>query len=283
MWEGMDEPLPQGNWEVIGPSAIPYGEGCQVPREATRADLDRVAADVRGRGAARGRGRLRPRSSCTARTATCCRPSSPRVSNRRTDEYGGSLANRLRFPLEVFDAVRARCPPRSPMTVRISATDWCPTATTEDDAVEIARAFVEHGAAAIDVSTGQVIKDEEPAYGRSLPDPVRGPDPSRGRPAGRGQGHRGRCDLVVRRRQLDPARRPCRPVRARPHPPLRPAVDPAGGRRAGVPGCRGAVAAAVGGGPPQAPHVAHRQGPAAPLAAPGGDDRHRAPEVDAGT
>jgi len=93
------------------------------------------------------------------------------IANRRTDEYGGSLAARLRFPLEVFDAVRAAVPESIPVTVRISAHDWAPDGNTDDDAVEIARAFVEHGAAAIDVSSGQVTKDEQPAFGRSYQTP----------------------------------------------------------------------------------------------------------------
>jgi anthraniloyl-CoA monooxygenase len=91
------------------------------------------------------------------------------LSNQRSDGYGGSLENRLRFPLEVFDAVRSAVP--LPVTVRISATDWAADGNTATDAVEIARAFVSHGAAAIDVSTGQVVKDEKPAYGRSYQTP----------------------------------------------------------------------------------------------------------------
>ena len=93
------------------------------------------------------------------------------LANQRTDEYGGSLENRLRFPLEVFDAVRAAVPSRIPVTVRLSATDWAPDGNTVDDAIEIARAFVQHGVAAIDVSSGQVTKDEKPAFGRSYQTP----------------------------------------------------------------------------------------------------------------
>jgi anthraniloyl-CoA monooxygenase len=93
------------------------------------------------------------------------------LSNRRTDRYGGPLENRLRFPLEVFDAVRAVWPAGRPMTVRISATDWFEGGTDVDDAVAVARAFAEHGADAIDVSTGQVVKEERPAFGRSYQTP----------------------------------------------------------------------------------------------------------------
>lgn len=93
------------------------------------------------------------------------------LTNHRTDAYGGPLENRLRFPLEVFDAVRAVWPDDRPMTVRISATDWAPGGTSAQDAVDIAAAFAAHGADAIDVSTGQVVADETPEYGRSYQTP----------------------------------------------------------------------------------------------------------------
>ncbi|MFD7644496.1 bifunctional salicylyl-CoA 5-hydroxylase/oxidoreductase [Kitasatospora sp. NPDC059795] len=170
MWEGIDEPLPDGNWEVIGPSALPYGPGCHVPREATRDDLDRVVADFEAaarRGAEAGFDLIEVHAAHGYLLSSFLSP----VANRRTDAYGGSLERRLRFPLEVFDAVRRAAPERIPVTVRISATDWLPDGTTEEDAVEIARAFVEHGAAAIDVSSGQVARHERPAYGRSYQTP----------------------------------------------------------------------------------------------------------------
>ncbi|MGZ4782623.1 MAG: bifunctional salicylyl-CoA 5-hydroxylase/oxidoreductase [Oryzihumus sp.] len=170
MWEGMDEPLEEGNWPVIGPSPIPYGEGCHVPREVTRADMDAVVADfvaAARRGVEAGFDLIELHAAHGYLLSSFLSP----VSNRRTDEYGGDVAGRLRFPLEVFDAVRASVPPTIPVTVRISATDWVPDGNTADDAVEIARAFIEHGAAAIDVSSGQVTKDETPAFGRSYQTP----------------------------------------------------------------------------------------------------------------
>jgi anthraniloyl-CoA monooxygenase len=170
MWEGIDEPLEEGNWEVIGPSALPYGEGCHVPRAATRADLDKVVADFVAsarRAVDAGFDLVELHAAHGYLLSSFLSP----VANRRTDEYGGELAGRLRFPLEVFDAVRAVVPERIPVTVRISATDWMPDGNTDDDAVEIARAFIEHGAAAIDVSSGQVSKDEKPAFGRSYQTP----------------------------------------------------------------------------------------------------------------
>ncbi len=170
MWEGMDEPMDSDNWDVIGPSALPYGDGCHLPGEADRDDLDKVVADfvdAARRGVDAGFDLVEIHAAHGYLLSSFLSP----VSNQRTDEYGGSLANRLRFPLEVFDAVRNVVPANIPVTVRISATDWVPDGNTADDAVEIARAFIAHGAAAIDVSTGQVTKDEQPAFGRSYQTP----------------------------------------------------------------------------------------------------------------
>ena len=172
MWEGMDEPLPDGNWETVGPSPLPYGSGSPVPRELTRDDMDRITADfvaAARRGAEAGFDLLELHCAHGYLLSSFLSP----IANQRTDSYGGSLANRLRFPLEVFDAVRAVWPAERPMIVRISATDWADGGNTEHDAVEIARAFIAHGADAIDVSSGQVTADERPAYGRSLPNPAR--------------------------------------------------------------------------------------------------------------
>ncbi|MBF4161425.1 bifunctional salicylyl-CoA 5-hydroxylase/oxidoreductase [Nocardioides acrostichi] len=170
MWEGIDEPLDDANWEVIGPSALPYGPGCHLPREATRADLDTVVADfvaAAHRAVEAGFDLIEVHAAHGYLLSSFLSP----VANRRTDVYGGSLENRLRFPIEVFTAVREAVPARIPVTVRISAVDWMPDGNTDDDAVEIARAFIAAGAAAIDVSSGQVSKDERPAYGRSYQTP----------------------------------------------------------------------------------------------------------------
>ncbi|MEV5710496.1 bifunctional salicylyl-CoA 5-hydroxylase/oxidoreductase [Actinoallomurus sp. NPDC052274] len=170
MWEGVDDPLERGNWEVVGPSPLPYGPGSPVPREVTRADMDEIVADFVAagrRGAEAGFDLLELHCAHGYLLSSFLSP----LSNHRADEYGGSLENRLRFPLEVFDAVRAAWPAERPMSVRISATDWAPDGNTEKDAVEIARAFIAHGADAIDVSSGQVTKDERPAFGRSYQTP----------------------------------------------------------------------------------------------------------------
>ncbi|MFE5024995.1 bifunctional salicylyl-CoA 5-hydroxylase/oxidoreductase [Streptomyces sp. NPDC056656] len=166
MWEGIDDPLPDGNWPLVAASPLPYKPGSQIPHELTRDEL----ADVREqftsaavRAADVGFDLLELHCAHGYLLSGFLSP----LSNHRTDAYGGSLTNRLRFPLEVFDAVREVWPGDRPMTVRISATDWAQGGTDAADAVEIARAFAAHGADAIDVSTGQVVADEKPAYGRS--------------------------------------------------------------------------------------------------------------------
>jgi anthraniloyl-CoA monooxygenase len=170
MWEGMDEPLVEGNWPVVGPSPLPYGPGSPVPRELDRAEMDRIREEfvaAARRGASCGFDLLELHCAHGYLLSSFLSP----LTNHRTDAYGGSVENRLRYPLEVFEAVRAEWPASRPMIVRISATDWAPDGNTEHDAVEIARAFIAAGADAIDVSSGQVTADERPAYGRSYQTP----------------------------------------------------------------------------------------------------------------
>jgi len=170
MWEGMDEPLPEGNWEVSGPSALPYSAASQVPRSLSVAELEEIKSQFAECARAAARAGFDLLELHCAHGYLLSSFLSP-LTNQRTDAYGGSPQRRLRFPLEVFDAVRAVWPAERPMTVRISATDWCPGGIDADQAVEIARAFAEHGAAGIDVSTGQVVSDEQPAFGRSYQTP----------------------------------------------------------------------------------------------------------------
>lgn len=170
MWEGMDEPLDTDNWEVTGPSALAYGDGCHLPREVTRSDMDAIRDEfvaAARRGADAGFDLLELHCAHGYLLSSFLSP----ISNQRTDEYGGSIENRLRFPLEVFDAVRAAWPAERPLTVRISATDWMPDGNDEHDAVAMARAFIAHGADGIDVSSGQIAKEEKPAFGRSYQTP----------------------------------------------------------------------------------------------------------------
>lgn len=169
-WEGYDVPLDEGNWELLAPSAIPFREGMLVPRAMTRADMDRVTADyVRSTELAilAGFDLLELHLAHGYLLSSFLTP----VSNRREDEYGGTLENRMRYPLEVFDAVRAAWPASKPMSVRISATDWVEGGFTGDDAVVLARALKDHGADIIDVSTGMTSPDAQPVYGRMYQTP----------------------------------------------------------------------------------------------------------------
>ncbi|NDZ77672.1 bifunctional salicylyl-CoA 5-hydroxylase/oxidoreductase [Streptomyces sp. SID10853] len=171
MWDGMDEPLPEGNWPLSAASPLPYRPGVsQIPAELDGAGLAAVREEFTAaarRAASAGFDLIELHCAHGYLLSGFLSP----LTNRRTDGYGGSLRGRLRFPLEVFDAVRAEWPGDRPMTVRISAADWAPGGTTPDEAVAIARAFAAHGADAIDVSTGQVVPGEKPAYGRSYQTP----------------------------------------------------------------------------------------------------------------
>jgi anthraniloyl-CoA monooxygenase len=170
-WDGIDQPLPEGNWPLISASPQQYLEGVsQVSRAMTRADMDEVTAQfVASARAADEAGADWLELHC-AHGYLLSSFISP-LTNHRTDEYGGSPANRLRYPLEVFEAVRAVWPAHKPMSVRISAHDWVEGGITPADAVEVARAFKAAGADMIDVSSGQVSKREKPIYGRMFQTP----------------------------------------------------------------------------------------------------------------
>jgi anthraniloyl-CoA monooxygenase len=166
MWEGIDQPLPEGGWPLIAPSETQYLTGIsQTARAMTRAEMDEVreafVASTR-LGAAAGFDWLELHAAHGYLLSAFLSP----LTNRRTDDFGGSLENRLRFPLEVFSAMRAAWPADRPMSVRISAHDWKEGGNTPDDAVAIARAFKAAGADLIDVSAGQVVKGERPVFGR---------------------------------------------------------------------------------------------------------------------
>ena len=170
MWEGIDEPLPEGNWPIVSASPLPYYPHSQVPREMTRADMDATIADyvqAVQRAARAGFDMIELHAAHGYLIASFISP----LTNQRTDEYGGSLQNRLRFPLEVFRAMRKAWPENKPMSVRISATDWQDGGLTGDDAVQVARAFAQAGCDLIDVSTGQTTPDADPIYGRMYQTP----------------------------------------------------------------------------------------------------------------
>jgi len=170
-WEGMDEPLPADNWPLIAASDVPWDAGNQVPRPMTRADMDRVrdqfvAATRRAIDA--GFDMVEMHAAHGYLLSSFITP----LQNRRDDDYGGSLENRLRYPLEVFAAMRDAWPAGRPMSVRISASDWMgPAGVTPDEAVEIARAFQAAGADLIDVSAGQTWAAARPVYGRMFQTP----------------------------------------------------------------------------------------------------------------
>ncbi|NRG19339.1 bifunctional salicylyl-CoA 5-hydroxylase/oxidoreductase [Rhizobiales bacterium] len=171
MWEGMDQPLPQDEaWPIISASALPYYPESQVPREMTREDMDRVKGEfvaAAKRGIACGFDMLELHSAHGYLLASFLSP----VTNQRTDEYGGPIENRLRYPLEVFKALREVWPDDKPMSVRISATDWIEGGITGDDAVKIAQAFADAGADLVDCSTGQTAPESAPVYGRMFQTP----------------------------------------------------------------------------------------------------------------
>lgn len=170
MWDGMDRPLADGAWDIVSASPLPYYPDSQMPTELDRASMDRVKAEFVAatiRGDRCGFDMLEMHTAHGYLLASFLSP----LTNNRTDEYGGSLENRLRFPLEVFEAMRAAWPAHKPMSVRISATDWAEGGNTGDDAVEIARAFAEAGVDLADISTGQTVKESRPIYGRMFQTP----------------------------------------------------------------------------------------------------------------
>ncbi|MEZ4314487.1 MAG: bifunctional salicylyl-CoA 5-hydroxylase/oxidoreductase [Polyangiaceae bacterium] len=165
MWEGMDQPLETGGWPLISASAIPYLPNSPVPRAMDRSDMDRVKVDfVRATqlAAEAGFDMIELHFAHGYLLASFLSP----LTNQRTDAYGGTLENRLRYPLEVLSAVRAVWPEDRPISVRISATDWAAKGTTPEDAVIIARALHTTGADIIDVSAGQTVPWAKPQFGR---------------------------------------------------------------------------------------------------------------------
>jgi anthraniloyl-CoA monooxygenase len=170
MWDGIDQPLPEGNWPLIAPSPIPYSPRNQIPREMTRSDMDAVLDQFicATRGAAEaGFDLLELHMAHGYLLSSFLSP----VSNAREDCYGGSLEDRARFPLEVFDACRREWPGDKPVSVRISATDWVPGGFDPDQAVAFARMLKDRGCDLVDVSSGQVSPLEQPAFGRSYQTP----------------------------------------------------------------------------------------------------------------
>ena len=171
LWEGDNEPLPDGQWPLVSASPIPYfPDRSPVPREMTRGDMNDTIADyVRAAELAREAGfdLLEIHMAHGYLLASFISP----LTNTRVDRYGGSLENRMRFPLEVFDGCRAVWPQEKPMSVRISAVDWAPGGMGPEDAVEVARMLKAHGCDVVDVSAGQTVPDQRPTYGRLFQTP----------------------------------------------------------------------------------------------------------------
>ena len=169
-WESPDEPLPEGNWPLLAASAVAYGPANQQPQAMTRADMDRIRAEFvqSTRYAVQaGFDWLELHCAHGYLLSSFITP----LTNQRRDEYGGSIENRCRYPLEVFSAIREVWPAQLPMSVRISAHDWAPGGNTADDAVEIARLFKAAGCDFIDVSSGQTTRAAKPVYGRMYQTP----------------------------------------------------------------------------------------------------------------
>ena len=169
-WETPDEPLPHGNWPLLAASALAYGPANQQPAAMTRSDMKRLKdqfAQSTRRAVDAGFDWLELHCAHGYLLSSFITP----LTNQRSDDYGGSLENRCRYPLEVFSAMREVWPAHLPMSVRISAHDWAPGGNTADDAVEIARLFKAAGCDVIDVSSGQTTRAARPVYGRMYQTP----------------------------------------------------------------------------------------------------------------
>jgi anthraniloyl-CoA monooxygenase len=169
-WEGMDYPLDEDNWDIFAASPLAFHDFMHVPREMTRADMEHVRDDYAraARNADKaGFDMIEVHAGHGYLLSGFISP----LSNRRTDAFGGSFENRMRFPLEVFDVVRANWPRHKPVSVRISATDWAPGGITPEDGLMIAAAFRAHGADIVDVSAGQTSRWANPVYGRMFQTP----------------------------------------------------------------------------------------------------------------
>ena len=171
LWEGDSEPMEGPGWPLVSSSAIPYfADRSQTPRQMSREDMDVVREDFIGAAQlalAAGFDLLEVHMAHGYLLASFISP----LTNRREDEYGGPLGNRMRFPLEIFDACREVWPPDRPMSVRISAMDWVPGGLGPADAVDVARLLKAHGCDVVDVSAGQTVPEQQPRYGRLFQTP----------------------------------------------------------------------------------------------------------------
>ncbi len=169
-WEITDEPLDAGNWPLLAASDVPYGEQNQIPKAMSRADMDLLTQEfvtATNRAVDAGFDWLELHCAHGYLLASFLSP----LTNSRTDEYGGAIENRCRYPLEVFAAIRDVWPAHLPMSVRLSAHDWAEGGNTADDGVAIAKLFKAAGCDMIDVSSGQTTRQAKPVYGRMYQTP----------------------------------------------------------------------------------------------------------------
>jgi len=165
-WERMDHPLESGNWPVVSASPIPYYDGVsQIPVELDRAGMEKVIKDFERSTRYADQAGFDMLELHMAHGYLLASFISP-LTNHRTDSFGGSIENRMRFPLEVFRACRKAWPEKKPMSVRISATDWAPGGLTGEDLMALTRMLKEAGCDLIDCSTGQTMPHQKPVYGR---------------------------------------------------------------------------------------------------------------------
>jgi len=170
LWDGDNEPLTEGGWDVMSASPIPWRPANPVPKEMTRQDMDAAIEDYARAAEMADEAGFDLLELHLAHGYLLASFVSP-LTNERDDEYGGSLENRMRFPLEVFDAVRRVWPDEKPMSARISAVDWKPGGMVPGDSVEVARMLKAHDCDIVDVSAGQTVPDQEPEYGRLFQTP----------------------------------------------------------------------------------------------------------------
>jgi anthraniloyl-CoA monooxygenase len=165
-WQRSDHPLESGNWPIVSASPIPYYEGIsQVPRELSRLEMQEIIHQFEKASRYAEQAGFDMLELHMAHGYLLASFISP-LTNRRTDAYGGSIENRMRFPLEVFRACRAAWPEAKPMSVRISATDWAPGGLSGEDLIALTRMLKEAGCDLIDCSTGQTVPQQKPVYGR---------------------------------------------------------------------------------------------------------------------
>jgi anthraniloyl-CoA monooxygenase len=169
-WDGMDQPLPAGNWPIVSASPIPYFPHSQTPKEMSRSEIAAVTAAFARAAQMSEEAGFDVLELHFAHGYLLASFISP-LTNHRTDEYGGTLENRMRFPLEILRAVREAWPAHQPLSVRISAVDWKPGGMEPEDAVQVARMLKANGCDIVDVSAGQTVPDARPVYGRQFQTP----------------------------------------------------------------------------------------------------------------